>query len=198
MKYKDYNDYELIYMVRENDDISKDLLFKKYAPVVGKIALNFYNNYKNYGYEYEDFYQEAMLAFDMAITKYDDSKETLFYTFLIICVKRTLLSYTRNISNTKRNIDNNLLVELDDYKLLDEKSDIDNIYNCMELENVIKSFIYNPSLLIIDTSILELRINGFSWKEISILLDLPNSSIYTKFSRIKKKIIIKLRKCMCK
>lgn len=194
MKYKDYNDYELIYMVRENDEEFKDLLFRKYAPIVGKLSLDFYNNYKNYGYEYEDFYQEAMLAFNNAIINYDDNKGTIFYTFLIVCVKRALLSYVRNISNAKKNIDNNMLVELDEFKLIDKNSDIDSIYKDKELQDIIREFIYNPSFLIEDTSILELRINGFTWNEISILLDLPSSSIYLKFNRLKRK----LRRCICK
>ena len=198
MKYKDYNDYELIYMVRENNEESKDLLFRKYAPIIGKISLNFYNNYKDYGYEYDDFYQEAMIAFDKAIMNYNDSKETLFYTFLVLCVKRSLLSYVRNITNTKKNINNNLLVEIDECKLIDNNSDIDSIYQNVEVQEIIKGYIYNPSLLIEDTSILELRINGFTWNEISILLDLPKGSIYLKFNRIKKRLIRKLQKCMCK
>ena len=37
MDYKDYNDYELIYMVRENDDSSYDILFQKYIPIIKRM-----------------------------------------------------------------------------------------------------------------------------------------------------------------
>ena len=82
MKYKDYNDYELIYMVRENSTTSKDILYKKYSPIISSIVNEFYSKYNNYGFEYDDFYQEAMYTFEKCIIKYDDSKDTLFYTFL--------------------------------------------------------------------------------------------------------------------
>ena len=42
MKYKQYNDYELIYMVRENDDSSRDILYQKYIPIIHHLANNFY------------------------------------------------------------------------------------------------------------------------------------------------------------
>ena len=32
MKY--YNDYELLYLINENDEIAKDILKRKYAPFV--------------------------------------------------------------------------------------------------------------------------------------------------------------------
>ena len=47
MKYKNYNDYELIYMVKENDDFSYDALYKKYMPIIKSIAYDFYIKYKS-------------------------------------------------------------------------------------------------------------------------------------------------------
>jgi len=38
MNYKKINDYELLYMVRENDDYSKDLLYEKYLPIIKSLA----------------------------------------------------------------------------------------------------------------------------------------------------------------
>ena len=45
MNYKKYNDYELIYMIRENDNDSYDILYNKYLPVMKSIAFNYYNKY---------------------------------------------------------------------------------------------------------------------------------------------------------
>lgn len=198
MKYKDYNDYELIYMVRENDDLSKNLLFKKYGPVVGKISLEFYNRYRDYGYDYEDFYQEALVAFDKAISSYNENKDTLFYTFLVLCIKRSLLSFTRNISNTKKNINNNYLVEIDEYNLIDENSDIENIYAELEIYDLYRNIIYDTSISIEDSSMLELRINGFSWREVGILLDMSSSSTQFRFNKLKKIILDKIQEYKCK
>ena len=38
MNYK--NDYEIIYMIRENDDIARNIMFDKYMPIVKNIASN--------------------------------------------------------------------------------------------------------------------------------------------------------------
>ena len=72
MNYKNYNDYELIYMVREND-VPFDLLFEKYMPILRKLSSVYYMRYSSYGYDYEDFLQEACIAFQRAINKYDDN-----------------------------------------------------------------------------------------------------------------------------
>ena len=32
MKYKNVNDYEVIYMIRENDEDSEKLMYEKYSP----------------------------------------------------------------------------------------------------------------------------------------------------------------------
>ena len=71
MNYKNYNDYELIYMVREKDDYSEDILLKKYLPVIKSISSEYYLKYKNYCCEYDDFLQEAMIGFQKALVSYD-------------------------------------------------------------------------------------------------------------------------------
>ena len=51
MNYKNYNDYELISMVRENDEFSYYSLFEKYKPIVKNISKEFYDRYSDYGYD---------------------------------------------------------------------------------------------------------------------------------------------------
>ena len=38
MDYKKLNDYEVMYMIKENDDYSREILLKKYMPIVSKIS----------------------------------------------------------------------------------------------------------------------------------------------------------------
>ena len=86
MNYKKYNDYELIYNVRENDDSSYNYLFNKYIPIMKRLAYTYYNNYKNYGYDLDDFQQEAYIAFHSAINSFNECKDSLFYTFVVLCL----------------------------------------------------------------------------------------------------------------
>jgi len=194
MNYKKYNDYELIYMVRENDDVSRDLLFKKYRPVVSSIVSDFYNRYKEYGYDYDDFYQEALLSFDRAVMYYDEGKDTLFYTFLVMCIKRNLLSFTRNISNSTKNISRKVIDSIDDVDVVDEKTDLKYIFKEKEIQDISKKIIYNSTLPIEDTAMLELRLNGFNYREIGELLEIPSSSIEFRFRRIRRKLKHELSK----
>ena len=114
MNYKNYNDYELISMVRENDEFSYYSLFEKYKPIVKNISKEFYDRYSDYGYDYDDFIQEGYVGFQNALNKYDSSKGALFYTFVELCIRRRLLSFTKNITLPKRKISNKYVVSGDD------------------------------------------------------------------------------------
>ena len=43
MDYKKFNDYEILYMIKENDEYSRNLIFNKYLPIVKNIASKYYN-----------------------------------------------------------------------------------------------------------------------------------------------------------
>ena len=38
----EYNDYELVYLVREQNEAALDILIQKYSPLIGKIASYYY------------------------------------------------------------------------------------------------------------------------------------------------------------
>ena len=78
MNYKNYNDYELIYSVREKDDFAFDIIFEKYQPIIHKIAGDYFKSYSNYGYDYQDFVQEGNIAFQKALIYYDENKNSIF------------------------------------------------------------------------------------------------------------------------
>ena len=192
MDYKKYNDYELVYMVRENDEYSNKLLFEKYVPIILSITNRYYKQYNGLGYDYEDFYQEALAAFYKAISNYDESKETLFYSFVVLCIKRHMLSFCRNISNGTKNIANYNLTPLDDVVLVDSSSDVDSYIDKSFLVDSIKNIIY--SLSFESSCILELKINGFTYKEIGVLLDMPSSTVEYKNRKSKKMLLNMLNK----
>ena len=43
MKYKNVNDYEVIYMIRENDENAEKLMYDKYSPLLYKYVNKFYS-----------------------------------------------------------------------------------------------------------------------------------------------------------
>ena len=79
MDYKNINDYELIYQIRDNDEVAYTTLFEKYSFLVNKFAYEYYSNNKNIGIEYEDLCQEGFFAISMALKEYNQDT-SLFYT----------------------------------------------------------------------------------------------------------------------
>ncbi len=197
MDYKKYNDYELIYMIRENDEESNRILLNKYKPIIITIANKYFKNNTNNAYDFDDYYQEALLSFYNALEKYDSKKDALFYTFVTICIERGLKSFSTRISSIKKNIYKDYIA-IDDisYMLEDKEKDIEYINRFREIENIYKSIIYSAPLE--SGAILELKYNGFSYREISILLEIPISSLEFKIRKYKRLLKQKLSKYNCK
>lgn len=175
MDYKNYNDYELIYMVRENDSDCATIMYNKYLPIIKNISYEYYLKFKNCGYDYDDFFQETSIAFSNAIDSYNDSKNSLFYSYCTLCMRRALISFCRNITSSKRYLSNSNLVDIDEYPICDLKSNVERIINYEELYDSIRKVILDLPLK--SSSVLELWLNGFSYGEIAILLDVSTTTV---------------------
>ena len=186
MNYKNYNDYELISMVRENDEFSYYSLFVKYKPIVKNISKEFYDRYSDYGYDYDDFIQEGYVGFQNALNKYDSSKGALFYTFVELCIRRRLLSFTKNITLPKRNISNKYFVSLDDLDVRDNSVSLNDELDYEDTMNTIKDVLYSLDLKY--TAPFELKMNNFSLKEISILLEVSINSVSYRVNLVRDEI----------
>ena len=200
-EYQDLNDYELMYMVSENNQDAKDLMYEKYRPLITNIAYKYYNIGKNMGLELEDFIQEGYFGLFQAISNFSDDKECLFYTYAF----RSISSKMNNLcikGSTKGNKALNESISL--YKTLDIENDnalIDIIEDKnspnpdVESDNydfykVLKDYIYGKS--IIDGSILELKLNGFNINTISLVLGKTRSLVTKSLKKIKKELKINL------
>lgn len=192
MDYKKYNDYELIYMVRENDEDAKSIIWKKYTPIIRRIAYEYYQKYSNYGYEFDDFLQEAQLSFYQALSRYNEDKNTLFYTFINMCIRNRLSSFCRAITNKKNNdtLLNSVSINDDNYE--DVKSNINSIYSEQDFQKIIKNIIYSSSFL--SGVIIELRYNDFTLREISTLLDIPLTTVDYWCRKARKEVDYALKK----
>ena len=194
--YKDLNDYEVMYMIGEKSDDATNLLFEKYKPVIEKYAKEYYNYGKNLGLEYQDFVQEGYLGLYKATQNYTDNRNSIFYTYVMICIKSSMSNLIRTNSSKKNYILNNsisLFHSMDDnnLELINYISDNSAVLPDEEMENceVILAFkkkIYELDLL--KGSILELRYNGFNNREISKLLNLSTSRVSYIIRDLRKKL----------
>ena len=177
-EYASENDYELLYLISENNEEANEVIFKKYNPIIEYYAKKYLPLVSNKGIDYNDLYQEGLIGLNSAIEGYRDQKDIKFSTFAFICIKRRIFSAIRIASRKKHSI------------LNDSYSIEDNIINKEMKEEFNKRL--NTDLTSFEREVYNLRINGFSYEEIAKALDKTIKSIECTISRIK----IKLRKIM--
>lgn len=180
MKYKDINDYYLVDMICESDDVSYDTLFNKYRPLIRNVAYKFYNQYRDFGYEYEDFIQEANVGFYKALKYFNANKDVLFYSFLSLCITRQLISFVNKISLHQSNY---ILLSNDEYDFDVLFRDDFEFLKSYDIDCLIKEVIYDSPL---DYScVFELKINNFTYWEIQELLDMNFSQAEYRYRKMR-------------
>lgn len=187
MDYKDVNDYELVYRIRENDDEEAiNFLIKKYEPIIIKLAKKYFVQAKYQGVDMNDFLQEGRIAVVKALNSYDPNSVSLFYTYVTICINRHFVSYCRNLSSTKNtplnySVSDDCLYDIGDFSF----EPVEYLNDRLKDDIVIRE---KNSLKFIDSNIFELRFNGFSYKEIGELLDVSCSVVSRRLCKIKQSL----------
>lgn len=204
--YKETNDAELLFMVNEESEDAKDILYKKYYYIIEQAMRKYAKIITKSGVEYKDVYQEAMLGFADALDKYNDSKETKLATFITLCVKRRMLNLLRTTTSTKSKFNKDILSIDYDYEnydstLVDIISD-DNKYNPLiniatreNLETTINSC--EAKLSPFETKVFDLMILEYNYKQIAAILKESPKKIDNTAQRIKRKIkdVIEVMQC---
>lgn len=189
MEYKDINDYEVLYLVEENQSDYKELIFKKYAPILKRMTYSYFSKMKHFGVEYDDVYQEALIGLNYAIDNFDFNKNIKFYTYVVLCVKSKLSSYYIKCSNGKQKIlnDSMTFMQMND---LDMDSLISVKFDDTYLSFYNKVLEFKNSLTKKQGQVFELKYNGFSNADICKLLDLTVKDLYYYLRLIRKKLIM--------
>lgn len=180
-----YNDDELIYMIRENkSDDALNIMFKKYEPLFRKISQEFIKKNKYKGLDLDDLLQQCRLATYNALQKYDNDNETLFYTYLLVCVRRSLSHYIRNVKDTP-----DVFYYMDDEEKFSNTvgdGDISEDLDTFNFYSLIRDF--SLELKFIDSCIFELKLNNFSYKEITTLLGINYKKVDNSLLKTRKKL----------
>ena len=185
--YKTINDYETLYLISEDMDSSYNILFEKYFPIIKSLAKKYFSFVSNREAEYQDLIQEGYLGLNSAIVSFNQDSNTIFYTYACLCIERQMCTYCKMLAAQKHETLNsavsedkystNFIVDFsDDANFFDHTdNDIQNLLQCC----------FNS--LDLDTScVFELRFNGFSYREISQLLDISISNVDSKLSKARR------------
>ena len=201
MEYKGINDYELIYLIQEKDELAYNTMYKKYDFLIKKIAREYYVRNKNFGIEFDDLYQEGVLALEQALNNYNE-QTSLFYTFVVLCIRREMeriikaaKRHKHMILNDSYSLNLNLLCD-EEFTLEDAIGDdtysVDKIFmEETELKRLFNSIKYD--LPVTYLPVYELKINNFSNKEISELLDISYKNVDNILRGIKDNIKRRVR-----
>lgn len=200
--YTDLNDYEIIYMVGEKDEIARNLMYEKYSPLIKKEARRLYKYGKTLGLGKEDLEQEGYIALLSALDNYNPNKNVLFYTYVSAAIRRKMQNLIRSGLSQKHQILNSSIsldqeINEEGTNLFSFIEDKDTLTPLEELEikeniNRLKYILYD--LPIIEASILELKMNNFKMYEISELLGISATTIRNINSKIKKNLNLIIEK----
>lgn len=197
MNYQEYNDNELLAYIAEKNEDANQIMYKKYQPLIEKMAKRMYQYVPNTGLELSDLIQEGMLGLSSAIETFRESKETLFYTYATNCIKRKMISMVISATRMKHKILNDSIsIEATDsdgnmvnidYLLKDDKENPEKILLNDEYKNELLK-LANSHLTNFEVQVFELKINGFDYREIAEILDREPKSIDNALQRIKTKL----------
>jgi RNA polymerase sporulation-specific sigma factor len=194
--YKDYNDYELLYLICEQNEDAYEILYKKYRPVVEIKAKKYYRYACNKGLDYNDLVQEGLIGLSEAIRDFKINKNVRFSTFANLCIDRQISTALLGANRKKHKILNESLSLNEAYAnndtvlmdFIDDKGENDPSNYIIQVEA--ESETYNrikQELTEFEKQVFDLKVKGFDYKEISTLLGKSYKSIDCAIQRIKSK-----------
>ncbi len=192
MRYKGVNDYELLYLVGENNEEVYNSIYAKYKPLIHKMAKTLCENYKSALVEYDDLFQEGMYGLNNAIKNFNGKSGSLFYTLAKLCISREMNGYITKMLRGKNiilssavsfdtPITNGFVVE---DTLYSHDDSVEFKFESIEMEKYILDLKYE--LKDEYMPVYELKLNGFSNAAIANLLDLRYKDVDNYLRSIKK------------
>lgn len=199
-KIADLTDEELISMIKDGNDLAESEIFNRYKDLVTKIC----RGYFIVGGDLEDLVQEGMIGLYKAIKGYSGHKETSFKTFAIICIKHQIQTAIKR-ANTNKNKPLSSAVSFQSFTNGKSAESLDFlpielVFDSTPAEKVIDKENYEAlkksikeSLSPLEYQVLNLYLQGYSYKEISQSLNISSKSIDNGLTRIKTKLKEKLK-----
>lgn len=194
--YYDYNDYELLSYAAEQNEIAYDILISKYEPYIITFAHKVYTQTEasQYGLEVSDLIQMGKYGLTKAIETYDESQNAKFFTYAKVCIERHILNAITR-SQVKRNqiLNDSIPLYYEDgtqisgtEKEFYVKNNPEEIIVQLELEQYVRTQL--QSLLTdLETNVLKMKMEGYSYRQISKELGISMKSSENAMQRVRNK-----------
>lgn len=199
MNYQNLNDYELVSYCCENNDEARNLLLKKYEPLIASIAYRMTKSCPYIGLEKSDLMQEGLIGLNHAIEYFNDQKDISFYTYAKTCIERRLISVVVSARRLK-------------HKALNESISLDMENEDTSFDKILKDDSFNPEEIMLDKEktdflltgirsnltefelqVFDLMLSYFNYREIADILDRDVKQIDNAIQRIKMKVKEKIK-----
>ena len=190
--YEEYNDSELVMLIKENHEDAKEILLNKYHYIIGLILKKYNKTAALLGIEGKDLYQEALLGFTDALNRYDEEKDASLPTFITLCVERRVRIILRMHNNSKSKLLSDAIsldAETSNLKQIEDTKDKDPLVSITDKEeaNELDKQILE-TLSDKEKEVYNLLVKGFNIKEITNILNKNYKQIDNTIQRIKEKI----------
>lgn len=172
-----YNDYELIYLIKERSDEALEIMFAKYEKLI------YTKIYKYYFHKiaFEDCVQEGRLVLLKALKLYSDNSKKTFMRYFELLLERKLIDLLRKD-----------IKDANSYELSEEKILVHQINENSTLNNAILNeevSFHFERLSKFEEEVYRLKfLRGYKVKEISKVLNLNPIKVSNAIQRIKKKL----------
>lgn len=178
MDFRDYNDYEIIDLIRQGSEEAWNLMFAKYRWLIAKKISKF-----NLAADYDDRFQESLMVLHRSIVHFDDRMNKSFTRYFESNLEHHLISVIRTRQRQYR-----FAAERLPLLLADEIRESDAPrYSKDEIEAGI------GSLSPLERKIFEERLMRHRpIAEIATVLGVPAKTVYNAVERIRKKIKARL------
>lgn len=93
MDFRNYNDYEIIDLVKQGNEEALQLMIDKYRYLIAKKIIKF-----NLTEEFDDYFQEGLLVLYRSIMRFDDSRVKTFTRYFEMNYEHHLISAIRKKS----------------------------------------------------------------------------------------------------
>ncbi|CAM3735128.1 sigma-70 family RNA polymerase sigma factor [Erysipelothrix urinaevulpis] len=190
------DDFEYLYMIRKKDQWAMDVMMEKYDRLIWSRAHFYYNMYRPQGITVHDLYQEGQIALVASFFSYEINRKVGLAYYIDLCVSSRIKTELRRCRGFS-------------YKMLDTSCSLDMSISeddslCLGDMVTRADFLNNPSLLaqyseakIVlqeickelskqDQEVYRLREEGFSYKEIGLLLGIDDKKVDNIVQKIRR------------
>lgn len=187
-----YNDYELLYLVRNNDESALEKLIENYKPIIYKVYYQLRRRLDSF--QFDDGYQAGLVGLYTAVSYYKEDRNMAFSTFAIMCITREMYATYRK--ERKNNYAHNSRILSLDMKLNESEEIYLSDINLIDQNNDPASIAMSSCLLdevyeildSVEVKVLELKTKGYSYKEMPNHLGVTAKTIDNYIQKIRKKL----------